>query len=251
VTDILTNPSHRQPRASHDYPLRAVLKCGECGRFLNAVSNKGVRNYGCRRDAGGCAKVSINAPKTEEWVFDLVLWLADLPGMRDIIRADEASEASEVEALVMSNAADEAKKAEWATLFTDNEIDLATFRKNTRMLTERIDGRISQLTGLRGTSALNRLGGPVADNWSDMPSDDKRLITQIFFSDITVACAHKHGVWDWHRLDPTFRLHAMERALSSTERTARLVDLLPGETTTAGVVASLSLRCSVGQNPRS
>jgi hypothetical protein len=226
VTDILTNPSHRQPRASHDYPLRGVLKCGECGRFLNAVFNKGVRNYGCRRDAGGCAKVSINAPKTEEWVYDLVLWLADLPGMRDIVRADEASEASEVEALVLANAADEAKKSEWAGLFNDNEIDLATFRKNTKVLTERIDGRSAQLTGLRGTSALDRLGGSVADNWDAMTSDDKRLVIQVFFSDIMVACAHKHGVWDWHRLSPTFRLDAMNQALASTERTKRLVPLM-------------------------
>jgi site-specific DNA recombinase len=225
VRAILNQP-RKQPRASQDYPLRGVLKCGECGRYLNAVFSKGVRNYGCRRDAGGCGKVSINAPKTEEWVYDLILWLADLPGMRDAIRADEASEASEVESLILANSADEAKKSEWAALFNDNEIDLATFRKQTRVLTERIDGRSAQLTGLRGTSALDRLGGSVADNWDDMTSDNKRLVIQVFFSDITVACAHKHGVWDWHRLSPTFRIEAMTQALASTDRTKRLVPLL-------------------------
>ena len=65
LRSILLQPSHRTPRPSQGYPLRGVLKCGECGKFLSAVYAKGVRNYGCRVDQHGCGKVSINAVRVE------------------------------------------------------------------------------------------------------------------------------------------------------------------------------------------
>lgn len=58
------------------YLLSGIIRCGLCGARLtgNRDSKKGTAYYACRRgDDGGCGRVGISAPKTDEHITALVL----------------------------------------------------------------------------------------------------------------------------------------------------------------------------------
>jgi site-specific DNA recombinase len=199
VGSILRAPSSRRlPRASHAYPLRGVLRCSECGGWLHAVFAQGVRNYACRKDAHGCGRVSINADKTEAVIFPVVLKLADMPDMRNALRAEVCGDAAELASLIAANERDEVKLAEALEMYDSGEMDRASYGKLHKVVTDRVQGRVQRLSALHGQSALDRLGGSVRNSWDGMSAEDKRLITLAILDHVEVKSARKRG----GRFDP-------------------------------------------------
>ena len=76
VRAILMNPDRKRSRVPRRYLLGfGVLRCGSCGGRLVAAPQRNregalVRRYACRKDRGGCGKVSALAEPIEEIVSD-------------------------------------------------------------------------------------------------------------------------------------------------------------------------------------
>jgi len=208
---FLTDPSRKQPKASRTYPLRGVLTCGNCAGhpYLEVVAAK-QRAYGHPKTRGGCG-VSINADRVEEYVYSLVLPLADDPALLDAIRTAEAGDQSEAAELVSANAADTAKLAELADMLGDGDLDRAVYLKQSKRLSDRINSRLSALVSLRGQSALDRLGGSVRSDWERMSADDRRMVTLAIIEDVRVARAARKGPFDPERLTIRYRFDVIAK----------------------------------------
>jgi DNA invertase Pin-like site-specific DNA recombinase len=213
VVAILTDPSRKQVKASRKYPLRGVLRCANCEGhpLLEVVCAKKQRGYGCPKLRGGCG-LHINADRVEEHVYRLVLPMADNPAVSDAIRSAEASNADEMAAIIASNSADTTKLAEIADMFMNGELDRATYAKMKTTLEERIDGRQTQLAGMRGQSALDRLGGQVVENWDEMSPDDKRMVLFAMIESVHIAKATRKGAaFDTGRVRIMWRYDAIKK----------------------------------------
>jgi hypothetical protein len=80
---VLKDKSRKQPPPNRTYPLRGVLRCDECGKFLTATPTKNRRFYGCRKDQlSGCGHVVVTADIIEHHVFGLVLPIAVSTALR-------------------------------------------------------------------------------------------------------------------------------------------------------------------------
>jgi len=219
VRAILTDPSRRRPPASLSYPLRGILRCAECGSMLVSLPKKdrtGISrsNYGCRKESGGCGHVRVSGKAIEGYVFRIMLPLADSPTARDIIRAEGARDSDEVRRIVAENAADEQRRNELGDMLADGDIDRASYVKQTRRISERIEAGHAQLAGIQGQSALDRLGGSVRDRWDEISADDRRSIVATFAPVIKVKPATRHGnTFDSDRLDIQWRWDAIKECL--------------------------------------
>ena len=207
------DPARKQPPPSRDYPLRGILKCAECGKYLSAQPTKQRRNYTCKKDIGGCGHVHVAADHIEKYIYDLMLPMADMPALRDVLRAEESGDRDEIRKLVQAKSKDEQKLTELGDDYADGTITRAVYQRQTKRLSARIavcDGRISALAG---QSALDRLGGSVQADWDGMTADDKRLITRSLISEIRVTPAIRRGsnVFDRDRIKITWRYESIEK----------------------------------------
>jgi len=214
VRAILTDPSRRQPAASRPYPLNGVIRCGECGRYLSAMPRKNGRNYGCRKEAGGCGHVYVSADLVEKEVFHTVLQCADSPTLRSLVANEEQDVAQEARALVIENAADEKMLTQLDADYADRVIPRTTYLKQSQRLRDRIDARQSQLATLRGRSALDRLGGHVSEQWNEMSPDDKRSVVLTFMNSVDVMRATRKcgNKFDRDRIVIDWRFNSLARA---------------------------------------
>jgi site-specific DNA recombinase len=200
VRAVLNDPSRRQPPPSRKYPLRGVLKCGECGHALTAMPSHSRRNYGCRKQSsGGCGHVNISADDAEACVFRLLVPLADHPGLKDAVRAEESVEATEARQLVTENAADEAMLVQFAADYADRVIPRATYLTQSARLRKRVDARHARLASMRGRTAIDRLNGHVAEQWDTLSTDEQRTTILALVTEITVS---RHDRAHGNRFDP-------------------------------------------------
>jgi site-specific DNA recombinase len=211
VREILTNPARRQAPPSRDYPLRGVAKCAECESWLTSMPRKGDRLYGCRKDTGGCGHVMVTASHLERHVFGIMLPLADAPDILAAVRDEESAEASQASKLLAENSEDEKMLNQWASDYSDRVVSRADYLKQRARLAKRIEERTEALVVLRGSSALDRLGGQVQESWSTMSAEDKRLITQSLISEVRVRTARRRGsnIFDTGRVDIRWRHEAV------------------------------------------
>jgi site-specific DNA recombinase len=219
VKTILTDPSRRRQVNQKSHALRGVLRCGRvlengtvCGTGLTASPRSEGRRYVCH-SRHGCGKLSIKADAVEEYVFALLLPMADSPDMRNVLRAEDEQGTQRVREILVANAKDEAKTQEYSDMFDEDEIDRATYVKRSGKLRDRITAREAQLTTIRGKSALSRLGGSVMAEWDEMSADDQRSILLSLVTDITVKPVLKHGYnhFDPDRLNIGWRTEAIQK----------------------------------------
>ena len=215
VVVLMKDPARQPPKLnekpSRVYPLRGVLRCGECSQVLTAMYKMGHRTYGCRkipgRDGG---HVFIRADLAEEWVkLHLIPWADD----RDInMKQSEmaGSQAADIKTLVSDNAADEAKLAEWGEMFTNGETDRQTYAKQTAVIRKRIDGRLGQIAAMCGQSALDQFGGSVVEGWDSFSPEDQRSVILALCDRIIVNKASKTA----QRLAPVWRSYTTASGLT-------------------------------------
>lgn len=196
VKDILTNPERTTPKASWEYPLKGVLKCGVCGHWMKAMPRKGHRAYGCTKVHGGrvtgaCGTIFAKADTLDEYVFAQVLPLADDPKLRDAVRAVEQGAADEAAGLIRARAEDLASRDQWDQDYSDGLVKRAQWMKQITHLNERIEGYDVQIAGMRSTSVLDRLGFDVQERWPTMSADERKMILSALVTEILVKPANR------------------------------------------------------------
>lgn len=214
---VLLDPSRRKPPASRKYPLVGVLVCAECGSDMKAMPNGGRRRYGCKSETGGCGKTYVLADPIESVVYGTIVPLADSPALRDAALAEEESTAEEARSLVMENAADEKMLTQLEDDYADRTIDKKAYIRQSRRLQDRIEKRDGRLTAMRGQSALDRLGGHVAERWDEMSAEDRRMIVLAVVNQVTVGAQLVKGSnrFDPKRLGWSFRYEQLSKVASS------------------------------------
>jgi site-specific DNA recombinase len=203
VRAVLKDPSRRQSPPNRNYPLRGVLRCSECARDLVAMPRANRRNYGCRKDSGGCGHVFVSADLTEHFVFSFVVPFADSPELRDTIRDEEKGQELEARELVLANARDETALVNLERdHYQDRVISRSTFLRQSTALEKKIDERRNHLATLRGKSVLDHVGGQVQEHWDEMSAEDRRLIilSIIAYIEVTPAMRRGSNVFDPRRL---------------------------------------------------
>jgi DNA invertase Pin-like site-specific DNA recombinase len=175
VCAILQDPS-RTPKIQHRaFPLRGVLRCGECGKLLTS-GFKRVKCYQCRTQTGGCGRVFIRADLAESWIEERLVPYADDPRMRNALAEASGVEIERIRQLVAENASDEARLAEASEAYAAGEITLAFAAQTSKLLEKKIAERNSQMAVMRGQSALDRFGGSVVGAWNTLTADDQRAV---------------------------------------------------------------------------
>jgi len=225
VCAVLQDPSRRQPAPSRQYPLRGILHCGECDRALTAMPRGGRRLYGCRKESGGCGHIFISADNVESYVTGRLLPLMDSPVMRQAVTEGTEDQAAAARALVVENAADEKMLRLLEDDYGDRAITRQVFLRQSQRITSRIEARLSQIAALRGHSALDRLGGQVAQQWGSMTSDEQRAVFLTLITKIRVKRATHHGS---NRFDPT-RLRFVWQFATLAQAAAGLWDAMTDE----------------------
>jgi len=196
---ILGDPSRRRPPASRKYPLTGVLRCGLCKEPLKAMPRGGKRVYGCKAATGGCGKIYARAEAVEQFVFAQVVRWADSPDLRDAIRSEKSEDTETATQLLVANAKDQRQLDQLSTDYTDQIMDRATYIKQSGRLRERMDERSGRIVALRSHSALDRMGGSVADTWDEMNSEDRRMVCLAVLNAIYV---HPVEVQGRNQFDP-------------------------------------------------
>jgi DNA invertase Pin-like site-specific DNA recombinase len=219
LVNLLT--TRRRPPAVRRYPLRGILVCAECGHSLVAVPRKvngkgePKRNYGCRKDSGGCGHVIISASAAENYLFGILLPLADSPSLVSIVAAEEGTERQRAGEVLEIIAAEEAKLRRFEDDYNAGDITGAQLRRATQAATERLTAAQGELSSLRGSNVLTRLGGHVRATWEEMDADDQRTVLLSLVHRVKVSQATKHGNrLDTGRLKVSWRYDALARAAS-------------------------------------
>jgi len=132
-------PRKSKPRKGRTYPLVGFLVCGKCGGPLRSLTREnGGRSYACRKGPGmgGCGGIRIQANGLEAYVRDLICGMLADP----VTRAAMAELAPVTSPGAASDAlADlQLRRERLIDLYTDGDIDRATFRSRQAKLDEQI-----------------------------------------------------------------------------------------------------------------
>jgi site-specific DNA recombinase len=240
VRAILLDPARRQRPPSREYPLYGILHCGACGRHLVATPRANGRNYGCRKESGGCGHVFISAKHVEGHVLAFVLPLVDSPALAQTLAGGQQADRAEVERLVGEIADDRRAKAELGDDYYQAKlIDKAMFLRQDKALRQRIEANENRLSSLQGVDALVGLRGNVKTSWKDFTPEQRRRVLKALLASVEVARAKRRSphfdssriamIWrfdtlfeiaeqhartmtpeDWHRAEAEYRALADE-----------------------------------------
>ena len=190
VVTILNDPSHRQTKARLGYPLRGILRCGECGVLMASRLKQGVngkmRGYRCRVSSGGCGRVHVTGPPLEKYVFDQVLSLVAIPQLRNSVASQGSGGSALVQEWVVQNSEDEGTLRHLDDGFSDHRIGRTAWLHQRQRIEARIVERTSKLAEHQGWSELDRLGRDPRTVWETMSADDKRTVCHTFIASIRV-----------------------------------------------------------------
>ena len=208
VRIILDDPARRGPRPSRVYPLRGVLKCGKCGHWLAAnPSNTGARRYACKSSRGGCGKLNITADHVEQYVVDLILPLADMPDVREALRAEDAESAQAAQEMVLLIANENRKLSDIDEMYANDEMSRESYIKQAKIIRDHLGTYESRLSTFQGRTALSHYAGEVQSSWKDMPADDQRsiLLSVLEYIEVRPVVRFGSNKFDPNRLRFKFR----------------------------------------------
>ncbi len=210
---VLLDPKRFTGPRTQSYPLNGVLVCGLCGEKLKAMPRQRRRCYGCKKETGGCGRIHVRSERIEEYLYDLLVPMADSPDLRDVLRSEQEGGTQRVQELLIESAKDEAKLAEVTEMLTDGDMDKASYVKASKRIRDRIQAREAQLTTLRGSSAVSKLGGNVAASWDGMSAEDKRSVIMSLVTRVEVNRASNPGSnkFDPDRVNVVFRYDAISK----------------------------------------
>ncbi len=162
-------PKRSRPRRGRTYPLTGLMRCGMCGAPLRSLAREGGRrSYACRKGPGpdGCGSIRIQALGIERYVRDLICGMLADPVTRAVMASLGEPANNGHAALARQLRAVESKLQRLVDLYTEGDIDRATFRA-------RRDDIEEEAGTIRATLA-NRTGRPVL---ADVPGTFEDLVS--------------------------------------------------------------------------
>jgi DNA invertase Pin-like site-specific DNA recombinase len=196
---ILLDPARKRTRVARRYLLgQGLLRCGVCGSKLVATPQRNaagqlVPRYGCRKEKGGCGKVSILAEPVDDIVSDLVVEALCDPG----ILAKLQSEASPTEEMQRRTVADlEASLEELSRdYYAEKAITRAEYVAARSVLVPRLDHARAELAKAtkRQPALLSGLDDLRAQ-WGSLGLDRRRALIEFALESVTIASANRRGV---------------------------------------------------------
>jgi len=190
---ILNDPARLRVRRNAEYPAKGLLICGLCKSPLKAMPRTGRRTYGCKSRTGGCGKIYIGADPVEEYLWTVVKGIADSPELREAAMSEMVENSQRMGDLLAENEADEAKQRQAVADYAADEIDRNAFNMLSKALTANISRRKSEVSGLRGTSVFDQLGGDIANRWDTFTPGEKRQLAEAIIDNVEVYPAIVQG----------------------------------------------------------
>lgn len=199
VCAILNDPARFTGIRTGNYPLNGLLWCALCREPLKAMPRQGTRCYGCKKDTGGCGRIHVRSEKIEDYLFNVLLPMADSPGMRNVLRAEGEGGDKRTQELRVAKAQDKKMLDQLVTDYADQLIDRQMLRKQSDRLQRRIEAIDAQLSTSLANTALTKLGGEIQSSWETLSPEDKRLVLASIAKRIEVGPAPTPGS---NRFDP-------------------------------------------------
>jgi hypothetical protein len=178
-----------------------VLRCGSCGGQLVATPQRTaagvlVPRYGCRKEKGGCGKVSILAEPVERIVSEAVVqrlsdsaFVARLNGGAGGASEDDAAQRAELAGLEAS--LEEASR----DFYVDKLISRPEFIAARDALVPKIDSARAALarTTRRRPSSLLAGIDDLGKRWDGLGADRQRALIELCVESVTIASAKGLG----------------------------------------------------------
>jgi DNA invertase Pin-like site-specific DNA recombinase len=184
-------PRESKPRKGRTYPLVGFLVCGKCGGPLRSLTREnGGRSYACRKGPGmgGCGGIRIQANGLEAYVRDLICGMLADP----VTRAAMAELAPASTPGTTSDALTDLhlRRERLIDLYTDGDIDRATFRSRQARLDEQI--RVAEVDQGNGPVALPAIPASFDElvaMWEASGIDFQRRLVEILIESVRVDSA--------------------------------------------------------------
>ena len=177
------------------YPLVGLLRCGKCGGPLRSLAReKGGRSYACRKGPGldGCGGIRIQAEGVETYVRDLVCGMLADPDTRAALASLGNDGEDERGSLLEELRAVETKRQRLIDLYTDGDIDRASFRARRDNLDERaraIEAEMAQRSGRGALVDVPATFEELIDTWHVRGVEFQNRLTEALLHPITVKPA--------------------------------------------------------------
>ncbi|MCO5305050.1 MAG: recombinase family protein [Microthrixaceae bacterium] len=185
-------PKRAKPRKGRTYPLTSLMRCGLCGGRMRSLQREGGRRtYACRKGPGldGCGRVSIRAPELEQYVRDLICgMLADPVTRAAMARLDTGDEDEGDGSLLESLREIDERRQRLIDLYTDGDIDRASFRTRKDRLDDEareVEAQIANRTGTRARRGPRTYEELVAA-WEERGIDFQRRLIEALLHPIVV-----------------------------------------------------------------
>lgn len=194
------------------YPLVGLLRCGKCGGPLRSLAREnGGRSYACRKGPGldGCGGIRIQAHGVEAYVRDLVCGMLADPETRAALANVGDGEDEGGGSLVDDLRVIETKRQRLIDLYTDGDIDRASFRTRRDELdgrTRAIEVEMAQRSGRGALMDVPATFEELVESWDVRGVEFQRRLTEALLHPITVRPAGaRRRLFDPARLDVDLR----------------------------------------------
>ncbi len=203
-------PKRTKVRKGRTYPLTSLMRCGLCGGRMRSLQREGGRRtYACRKGPGldGCGRVSIRAPELEAYVRDLICgMLADPITRAAMAELDHDDDVGATDSSFMEALRDvETRRQRLIDLYTDGDIDRASFRTRKDSLdgeAREIEAQLATRTGSRVLAEVPGTFDELVAAWDERGIDfQRRLIEALLHPIIVNPARSRKRAFDPGRLD--------------------------------------------------
>ncbi len=177
-------PKRSRPRRGRTYPLTGLMRCGICDAPLRSLAREGGRrSYACRKGPGldGCGGIRIQAIGIEHYVRDLICGMLADPVTRSAMAALAEPTDNRCAALIDELRAVESKLQRLVDLYTEGDIDRATFRPRRDHLDEQADEirtALANRTGRRVPADVPATFDDLVAMWDERGIDFQRRLIE-------------------------------------------------------------------------
>jgi site-specific DNA recombinase len=181
-------PRRSKPRKGRTYPLVGFLVCGKCGGPLRSLTREnGGRSYACRKGPGmgGCGGIRIQAKGLEDYVRDLICGMLADPVTRAAMAelAPVASPGSASGALTDLHL----RRERLIDLYTEGDIDRATFRSRQAKLDDQLRAAHAERTGSSPPMrAIPSTFEELVATWDESGIDFQRSLIETLLTSVVV-----------------------------------------------------------------
>jgi DNA invertase Pin-like site-specific DNA recombinase len=213
---ILLDPARKRTRVARSYLLgQGLLRCGVCGGQLVATPERRAGGelrprYGCRKEKGGCGKVSVSAEPVEKIISDAVVQaLCDPAFLKRLGGGSGPAEEEQRQAVAECEASLEELSKDF---YVDKMITRAEFVAARDVLVPRLDAARAELAKItkHQPSALLRGLDDLQAQWKTLGLDRRRALIELCIESVTIASAHgrsRAGYFDASRVQyPVWRV---------------------------------------------